>query len=343
MVDDVVARQAFVEVRMALRAEVGGVDLDVTGLRRRRDRPWSRLCGVRSRGRCSHRCNPRRAVGGRGHRRLLHGCARGSERVGRILRLGGLRRRNVRRCGLRLEPLLRCLQLLRLVVRRLVLRLGERGDLRRKRGLLHHGLRRELWLLRDRLRPRLLRLLRLRLRNGERIGLGRRRRGRDLRRLGGLLLRLRGARELREHVHERERAGDRFHRRADGREIRRSRLELGERLAHVLERDVRVRDEGCAVRLLDLVERAHRLRDRRGELHELRRQVRVGLQRAETFGKVFSRRARGRCRVGHEGAMITKLCPQGQSCRRRRRERRRSTFLLVRLLVQEGPRGGLRG
>lgn len=53
-------------------------------------------------------------------------------------------------------------------------------------------------------------------------------------------------------------------------------LELGERAAHVIQRDIGVGGELSGA--LELVERSHRLRDRSGELDQMARDARVCLE-----------------------------------------------------------------
>jgi hypothetical protein len=69
----------------------------------------------------------------------------------------------------------------------------------------------------------------------------------------------------------------------------RLRLELCERAAHVVQRDLGVRSE--LARLLQLVEGTHCLGNRRCELHEMLRNARIRLQGIEALREVLARRA----------------------------------------------------
>jgi hypothetical protein len=86
-------------------------------------------------------------------------------------------------------------------------------------------------------------------------------------------------------MHHPERRRDGLYRRLDRRVGRGGRLELCERGADVVERDVGVRHELRPVRTLDLVERSHGLGDRGSELNEVRRNVGVGLKGVQPAGE----------------------------------------------------------
>ena len=97
----------------------------------------------------------------------------------------------------------------------------------------------------------------------------------------------------------RERSSDGLHRLGHHGDGSRLGLELAQRGARVVERDLRVRNELRAVRAFDGVESTHRLGDRRREIQELRRDVRVGLQGTETAREVLPGGAGGRDGIGH--------------------------------------------
>ncbi|MBX3259206.1 MAG: hypothetical protein KF782_05900 [Labilithrix sp.] len=90
-------------------------------------------------------------------------------------------------------------------------------------------------------------------------------------------------------MNERERLRDGLEGGRHGGVIAGGRLELRERAAYVVQRDVRVGRE--LARSLELVERAHRLRDGRREVHEVTRHARVGLQGVESARERLACRA----------------------------------------------------
>jgi hypothetical protein len=144
-----------------------------------------------------------------------------------------------------------------------------RGDMRLVRGLRERGLRR--WLIRLLRRGRGVSLTSRRL-------LLLRRRPRLLRGSGGRRCLRRCARELAERVHETERRRHSLDCLGHRGVIIWLRLELRERGSNVLEGHVGVGQKLRSVRALDLMERPHRLRDWRREIHQARRDVGVGLK-----------------------------------------------------------------
>jgi hypothetical protein len=190
-------------------------------------------------------------------------------RVGRRVMLLYLRRR---RLG---HPVEAGRRLLRLVVHRRRERLLRRHLLRRR--LLRLHVRRAHLRLRDRRR----RLLRRRLRRRRRL----------------LLLRCGSVRHLAQLMHEPERRRDRFERLRHRGMRGRLRLKLRERATNVIQRDVRMRRE--LIRSFDLVERAHRLRDRGGELHQVLRDTGICLERVEPLREVLPSCFRRRKGIAH--------------------------------------------
>ena len=154
----------------------------------------------------------------------------------------------------------------------------------------------------------------LRCRGARRTRLGclRKRRGRDrlcrrvrvrrltrVLRLRGGRANLRAGRHARQRVNKTEGGGDRFDRLRDRGMRRGLCLKRLERRAHVVERRVRVRLELRSAASFDLMQCAHRLRDRRRELEEHRRDVRIGLQCVQPSRERLSRVSRCRNGVGH--------------------------------------------
>jgi hypothetical protein len=82
-------------------------------------------------------------------------------------------------------------------------------------------------------------------------------------------------------VHRTERTRHRLGRGQDHLVARGLRLQLRQRVLQVRERVLRVRRQFRSARALDLVKRSHRLRDWRREVEQVRRHVRVALQRVE--------------------------------------------------------------
>ena len=79
---------------------------------------------------------------------------------------------------------------------------------------------------------------------------------------------------------------DRLERRGHGRMTARRSLELSQRTANVIQRDVRMRRE--LTRSLELMQRAHRLCDRGREVDEMARHARIGLQGIEPARERFA-------------------------------------------------------
>jgi hypothetical protein len=103
----------------------------------------------------------------------------------------------------------------------------------------------------------------------------------------------------RERVHAPERGGHRFERGGDGRELRRLRLKLGHGDLEMRERCRGVRQQLRTARALDLVQRAHRLRDGCRELEQLRWHVGICLEGVQTSSERFASSAREGDGVGH--------------------------------------------
>jgi hypothetical protein len=96
-----------------------------------------------------------------------------------------------------------------------------------------------------------------------------------------------------------ERARHRFEGRRHGGELRGLRLELRDRGLEEGKRRGRVGRELRPARALDLVERAHRLRDRCGQLEQALWNVGIRLEGVEASRERFSGDARKRDGVGH--------------------------------------------
>jgi hypothetical protein len=105
-------------------------------------------------------------------------------------------------------------------------------------------------------------------------------------------------------VHAAERAGDRFQRLDDRRMLRRLRLKVRESGLNAGQRGLCVRNELRASRALDLVQRAHGLRDGCSEFEQMRRHVGIRLQRVEASRERLSRGSRERNGIGHGLALL---------------------------------------
>jgi hypothetical protein len=101
-------------------------------------------------------------------------------------------------------------------------------------------------------------------------------------------------------VNEPERTGDRFEGLLDRGVIRRLLLQKTERASRRFERSGSLGCRGSASRLLDLEECSHRVGDRFGDAHQLRRHLGIGLDCAERSGKCLASGFRSRDGIGHE-------------------------------------------
>jgi hypothetical protein len=100
-------------------------------------------------------------------------------------------------------------------------------------------------------------------------------------------------------VHTPERARDRLERARDRGVLRRLRLQRHQRLLHIGQGCFGVGRHLCPAGPLDLVESAHRLGDRRGQIEQVLRNIWVGLKSVETTSQRFSCNTCKRNGVGH--------------------------------------------
>jgi hypothetical protein len=96
-----------------------------------------------------------------------------------------------------------------------------------------------------------------------------------------------------------ERAGDRLEGARDGGVLRRLRLQRHQRLLYICEGCLGVGRHLRSTGPLDLVESAHRLGDRRGQIKQVLRNIGVGLKSVETTSQRLSCNTRKRNGVGH--------------------------------------------